>query len=104
METFVRIHACLGCDLSLWDSYDHCRAVSEVGNQISSPEEQVSIGGLTRAYKMVGDYQSAKKIAWTLPLSRPESSRNLLFLQCLLSLETMVCPFKLDVQGQLDSF
>jgi hypothetical protein len=68
------------------------------------------IGGLTRPYKK--DFfwweivNVAKKIALTLALSLPSSSRNIVFFAILvlfMCFEIMVRPFKLDIQSQLNS-
>ena len=78
--------------------------------QIGSAEEQMLIGGLTRPYKK--DFfwweivNVAKKIALTLALSLPSSSRNIVFFAILvlfMCFEIMVRPFKLDIQSQLNS-
>ena len=79
-------------------------------NRIGTPEEQMLIGGLTRSYKKEFFWWEiinvAKKIALTLLLSLPASSRNHMFfagLVLFMSLEIILKPFKLEIQSQLNT-
>jgi len=79
-------------------------------HRIGTPEEQVLIGGLTRPYKVEFFWWEivnvAKKISLTLSLTLPFDSRNTVFFVVLvlfMCLEIMIQPFKLNIQGQLNS-